>query len=535
MKRWAWLALLVSGALLVAACGPVGNDRSSGGSGAAGGGALRNGGTLTVALMDDPDQLDPTLARTLVGRMVFTSLCEKLYDIDANLNVVPQLATALPAVSQDGRTAEIKLRQGVRFNDGTPLDAAAVKKSLDRHRTLTGSQRQSELLAVDNVAVVDPTTVRISLKQPFAPLASVLADRSGMVMSPRQLDQLGAKFGTNPVCVGPFKFVERVAQDRIVLQKSDLYYDKDEVHLDRIVYKPIPDDNIRLANLRSGDVQVVDQLQPTDVAAVRRDASLQLLTAGSLGYQGITINLANTKGLPPAPTGKVASPLANDQRVRKALELSIDRQALNRVVFSGLYEPTCSPIPLNNPLATPALSQCPPHDPDQAKRLLTQAGMKLPVPVEMVTDTSPIEARIGQAIQSMAREGGFAIKLRPTEFATALDETDAGHYQAFRVGWSGRVDPDGNISSFHLSQGSQNISRASDKPIDDMILQARATNDVNQRRQLYGQIITAVQERDNVIYLYRQKTYIAASKKAGGVKVYADSLIRVAFAGLTSG
>jgi ABC-type transport system substrate-binding protein len=95
-------------------------------------------------------------------------------------------------------------------------------------------------------------------------------------------------------------------------------------------------------------------------------------------------------------------------------------------------------------------------------------------------------------------------------------------------------DIDANISSFHLSQGSQNISRAGDKPIDQMILQARASSDVSRRKQLYGQIIRAVQQRDNVIYLYRLKTYIGTTKKVGGVNVYADSLVRVAFAGLTA-
>jgi peptide/nickel transport system substrate-binding protein len=534
MKRWAWRALLVCGALLLAACGPVGNNSSSGGSNAPASGALRNGGTLTVALADDPDALDPTLARTLVGRMVFTAMCEKLYDINNSLQVVPQLAASLPTTAPDGKTVTIKLRQGVKFNDGTNFDAAAVKKSLDRHRTLTGSQRQSELLAVGSVDVVDPSTVRINLKQPFSPLASVLADRSGMVMSPAQLDKLGDKFGTNPVCVGPFKFSSRVAQDRIELVKSDQYYDKAKVHLDKLIFKPIPDDNIRLANLRSGDVQVADQIQPSDVASVRSDSNLQLITAGSLGYQGISINLNNTKGLFPAPTGKVPGALAGDPRVRRAFELSLDREALNKVVFNGLYEPTCSPIPLNSPFATPALSQCPPHDPNQAKTLLSQAGVKTPVPVELMTDNSPLQARIGQAIQSMAKEGGFAVKLRPVEFATSLDESDAGHYQAYLVGWSGRVDPDGNISNFQLTQGSQNISRASDKAIDDMIIQARSTNDVNQRKQLYGQIIKATQERDSIIYVYRLKTFIGASKKVGGVTVFADSLIRAAFAGNTA-
>jgi peptide/nickel transport system substrate-binding protein len=267
---------------------------------------------------------------------------------------------------------------------------------------------------------------------------------------------------------------------------------------------------------------------------VQSDSSLQLITASSLGYQGITINLSNTKGLSPAPTGKVAGALASDPRVRHAFELSLDREALNKVVFNGLFEPTCSPIPLNSPYATPELSQCPPHDVNQAKALLAQAGVKTPVPVELMTDNSPLAARIGQAIQSMAKEGGFAVKLRPVEFAKALDDSDAGHFQAFAVGWSGRVDPDGNISNFQLSQGSQNVSRASDKAIDDLILQARSTNDVNQRKQLYGQIIKATQERDNIIYLYRLKTFIGASKKVGGVTVFADSLIRVAFAGNTA-
>lgn len=181
--------------LLLTACGPVGDGDDSGTSGS--GGAVRDGGMMTVALADDPDMLDPTLARTLVGRMVFMSMCEKLYDIDQKLNVVPQLAASPPTISQDGRSAEIKLRQGVRFNDDTTLDAEAVKRSLDRHRTLEGSQRKSELLAVTGVDVVDPATVRIRLSQPFAPLAAVLADRSGMVMSPKQLDELGADFGSS--------------------------------------------------------------------------------------------------------------------------------------------------------------------------------------------------------------------------------------------------------------------------------------------------------------------------------------------------
>jgi len=171
--------------------------------------------TLVVALNQDPDVLDPTLARSYVGRIVFAHICEKLYEIDENLRIYPQLATDMPAVSDAGRTVTIKLRRGVKFNDGSPMDAEAVRFSLDRHRTLKGSNRRSELDGVTVVEVVDPQTVRLRLKTPLSPLAAILTDRAGMPVSPAAAQKLGDKFGTAPVCVGPWQFVERLPQDRI--------------------------------------------------------------------------------------------------------------------------------------------------------------------------------------------------------------------------------------------------------------------------------------------------------------------------------
>src|SRR5439155_8101810 len=211
--------------------------------------AAKEGGTLRIALSAEPDKLDPTLARTLVGRTVFNAICEKLYDVDQKLNIVPQLASALPEFSGDGKTVTIKVRSGVKFADGTTLDAAAVKTSLDRHMTLSGSARKSELSSVKSVAVKDPSTVEIGLKTPFVPLTAVLADRSGMVMSPTALKSAGdANFATNPVCVGPFKFSSRVAQDRIEVVKDPNYYDAAKVHLDKVVYRIIADATTRFNN-----------------------------------------------------------------------------------------------------------------------------------------------------------------------------------------------------------------------------------------------------------------------------------------------
>src|SRR3954466_8500215 len=101
--------------------------------------SVKNGGTLVIGLESDPDALDPTLARTFVGRIVFLHMCEKLYDLNSKLEIVPQLASALPTLSADKKTVTIKLRTGIKFNDGTPFNAAAVKKSLERHQQLRGS------------------------------------------------------------------------------------------------------------------------------------------------------------------------------------------------------------------------------------------------------------------------------------------------------------------------------------------------------------------------------------------------------------
>src|SRR4051795_12282791 len=258
--------------------------------------ALKNGGTLTIGLAEDPDALDPTLARTFVGRMVFLHMCEKLYDLNRKLEIVPQLAASLPELSSDKKTVTIALRHGIKFNDGTALDAAAVKKSLDRHKTLRGSTRASELAPVSSVDTSGNNTVILHLADRNSPITAQLADRAGMIMSPKQLDALGDKFATNPVCVGPFQYKDRVAGDHITLTKSPFYYDKNKVHLDTIVWKIITDPAARAANLRSHDVDVSEAIASTDLQSIEHDSSLSLFKSTSIGYQGITINIGNSKG-----------------------------------------------------------------------------------------------------------------------------------------------------------------------------------------------------------------------------------------------
>jgi peptide/nickel transport system substrate-binding protein len=482
--------------------------------------------TLVVGLNQDPDILDPSLSRTYVGRIIYEHMCEKLYEIDENLRIYPQLAAEMPAFADGGRTVTIKLRRGVTFNDGTPMDAEAVRYSLDRHLNMKGSSRRSELELVTAIEVVDPFTVRLRLKAPFSPLVSMLADRAGMPVSPTQANKLGDKFGTAPVCVGPWAFAERVPQDRIVLEKSKQYFDPSQAKFERLVFRIIPDDNVRLANLRSGDIDMMQLVGPTDAASLKKEGRFEMARVTGLHYQSLTINLHNKHGknTPPVDLG---TPLANDPRVREALDLSLDREALNQVAWDGQYTPGCTPLSPVSPFYDKG-RRCPTRDIAKAKKLLADAGLAGGYSFELTVVNDPQQRRVGEIIQGMAKDAGFNISLRPSEFASALKDDDDGKLQAFLVGWSGRVDPDGNIHQFHTCGGSLNTTGACDEGIDALLNKAREVSDFAQRAALYKEAIDKiVLGRRNLIYIYHQNYIVAYPKNLKNYKAVPDGLIRL--------
>lgn len=521
-----------------AADGPTGADATSNGSAGndsfgvqATAGEVKQGGKLVMALSAEPDRLDPTLARSLVSRYVFQAICEKLYDVDAQARIIPQLATDLPKVSDGGKTVTIPVRDGVKFADGTAFDAAAVKSTFERNLTLEGSGRKSELGPITGVDAPDARRVVVHLKQPFAPLTAALADRAGMIMSPKATKALGDKFSSAPVCVGAFKLTKRVPQNSIELSKDSNYYDADKVHLDSISYRIITDANIRAANLRSGDVQVADSLSAQEVPSLRKEKSLSVLQSQSLGYQGVSFNVGNVDGVG-APAKKIDRPAAQNPKVRQAFEYAVDREGLVKVIFNNLNTVACSPISPKSEFTSPAAQNCTPHDPAKAKQLLSEAGVKAPYPINMITSNNPDSLRFAQALQSMVKEGGFDLKIKPVEFASLLDQQDRGDFELLQLGWSGRVDPDANITNFVGTGGSQNVSGYNDPSLDTILDKARQSQDVAQRRDLYAQAVAKIQAADPLIYLYRQRNLTGVSNTLKGVQVFPDGVVRLAFAGL---
>jgi peptide/nickel transport system substrate-binding protein len=509
-RMWTGLCVALLGALLMALGAPAAQAAKD---------------TLVIALNQDPDILDPTLSRTYVGRIIYVNMCEKLYDIDEHLNIHPQLAADFPRFSNGGKVVTIRLRKGVKFNDGTPMDAEAVKFSLDRHRSFAGSNRKSELKQITKVEALDRYTVRIELSEPFSPIVGAFVDRSGMPVSPAQARKLGDKFGNDPICVGPWTFSERVPQDRIVLTKSKYYFNPKAAHFKTLIFRIIPDDSVRLANLRSGDIDLMHLVSPTDATSLKKEGKFQVAGVTGIGYQGMDINIHNKTGKHEAQ-GDLGTPLANDPRVREALELSIDRDALNQVAWDGQYTPGCTPLSPISPFFDKS-AKCPKRDVAKAKALLAEAGVQTPYKFELMTINNPQQQRVAETIQSMASEAGFQISLHPTEFAASLKDADAGKFEAYLIGWSGRVDPDADIYQFNTCGGSLNEENVCDKNIDALLDKARQVSGLKERKKLYDEAIAALQKRRNIIYLYHLNYIVAFPPNLKGYKGTSDGLIRL--------
>lgn len=470
--------------------------------------------TLRIGLQEDPDMLDPHKARTFVGRIVFKGLCDKLLDITPDLKIVPRLATEW-SFSADGLTLTMKLRTDAKFHDGDAFNAEAAKANLERARTLPDSLRKSELASVDSVTVVDPSTIAFKLKRPDATLLAQLTDRAGMMLAPKSLS---GDVAAKPVCSGPYKFVERVQNDRIVLERFKEHWEAQNYHFDRVLYRSIPDTTVRLANLRSGELDMVERLAATDVKSAQADKSLKVEPMPNLGYQGITVNTAN---------GDAANqPMGKDKRVRQALSLSIDRKVLTQVVFDGLYAPIVQPFPPTSPYVSAAFP-VPARDVAKAKALLKDAGQSK-VSVEVFITNNPVHAQIGQVIQAMAQEAGIDVQIKSTEFASQLRDQQQGKFQLSRVGWSGRIDPDGNLHQFVTSKGNQNDGKYSNAEVDRLLDQARTIYDPAERKKLYDAAQVILQDELPLIYLYNETVFFAMRSNISGFVISPDGMIRLA-------
>jgi peptide/nickel transport system substrate-binding protein len=339
-----------------------------------------------------------------------------------------------------------------------------------------------------------------------------------MILPPKATEAEGKDFAAHPVCSGPFKFVERVPQDHVTLERFADYWDAKDIHFDKVVYQVFPDSSVRLANLQAGTTDLTEYIAPTDVAAVKANPKLRLVVSDALGYSGITNNLNN--GV------RSNTPYGTNALVRQAFDAAIDRAALVKVVFNDMNTPTVQAVSKSSPFYDTALPP-PPRDLAKAKALLKQAGVSVPVKVELLTPNQPDVLQEAEVIQSMTAEAGFDVHIQAMEFASSLAASTRGEFEAYLIGWSGRVDIDGNTYQFlHTGQGN-NVSHYSSPIVDKLLEEGRGTTDMAKRLAAYQQLWPVLRRDLPVTYLYSTRNIVAMSAKLQGFRPIPDGMIRL--------
>jgi peptide/nickel transport system substrate-binding protein len=339
-----------------------------------------------------------------------------------------------------------------------------------------------------------------------------------MILPPKATEAAGKDFAQHPVCSGPFKFVERVPQDHVTLERFADYWDAKDIHFDKVVYQVLVDSSVRLANLKAGTIDLAEYVVPTDAAGVKADPKLRLVVSDALGYFGITNNVANGS--------RADNPYGKDALVRQALDLAIDRNALVKVVFSDMYAPSVQAVPTSSPFYDAGL-KVPERDVAKAKALLKQAGVTLPVKLELLTFNDPDILQASEVIQSMASEAGFDVHIQAMEFASSLQASQRGDYQAYMIGWSGRVDIDGNTYQFlHSGQGN-NASHYANATVDKLLDEGRGTVDLPKRRGFYNEMWPELRKDLPITYLWTPRNIVGMSAKLNGFRPIPDGMIRI--------
>ena len=486
--------------------------------GCGGGGAPQSNtppNTLYVALEAEPPELDPNLSSAYVDRQVMASLYDKLVDIDENGDIVPMLAKSYE-VSDDGKVYTFHLRDGIKFHDGTPFNAEAVKFNLERYQE-EDSVRSTEVEPIDSVEVVDPMTVRVTLSKPFAPFLAVLTDRAGIMASPKAIEENNGRISNDPVGTGPFKFVERVRGDHITVEKNEDYWREGLPKIDKIEYRGIDDENVQYQNLQSGELDLIDSIPFVEFKDLQESGDYRVSVEPGLGYQGIWLN--------------VTQPPFDNKQLRQAVYRLVDRDAIVKAVLRGVGgTPANSPFSKSSWAYSEESDAYPPRSVEEAKALLEEAGEPNGFSFTLKLDPSPTSQQLGQVIQNSLKPAGIEVKLEQIEFGTLLEQSTNGDFQALFLGWSGRIDPDLNIYDFTVTNGDFNDSGYSNPEVDRLLNEARTTSDKDRRKELYGQVMEILHEDVPYLYLYHNNstTDFAMQKTVQGFQPYPDGILRLA-------
>ncbi|MGK9202778.1 ABC transporter substrate-binding protein [Sinorhizobium meliloti] len=481
---------------------------------------------LVVGQIAEPQSLDPHTVTATNDFRILVNVYDGLVRFkDGTLEVEPALAESWK-ISDDGKTYTFKLRQGVKFHDGSDFDAEAVKFNFDRMLKKdhpfydTGPFPLSfNFASVEAVNVLDEYTVEFRLSEAFAPFLSNLAYPTGLIVSPAAVEKHGKEYGRSPSGTGPFKFVEWLSNQRVVVERNPDYWDG-AAKLQAVVFRPITDANTRVAEMMAGGIDVMVEVPPDNLATFEQDANFAV--AEQAGPH-VWFAILNTKEGPFA-----------DKRVRQAANYAVNKQTLVDDVLQGTATVAAGPIP---PAFNWVEGSVEPyaHDPEKAKALLAEAGVENPQVTFYVTEggsgmLDPIT--MGAAIQADLQAVGFKVKIETYEWNTFLGRVNPGlegKADMAEMAWMTN-DPD-TVPYLTLrtdaipDKGGFNSGYYSNPQLDELLEKARRSTDQGERGKLYGEVQSIVHDDAPWLFVANWKQNAVTTAAVKGFKLQPSFLL----------
>lgn len=528
-------------ASILAACGggseepaPTSETGSSGGDGGASatapvdgmgseepGGQAKSGGRITMGMNREPDSMDQHVGSSRYNEMVNANIYDRLLEYDDDGNYIPGLLERWE-VGSDGLTWTLTFKQGVKFHDGTPLDAEAVKFNFDRIADPdTKSQKAVGLLGpYQGTEVVDDHTVTLTLTELYAGFTDALASFYLVMQSPTAIEKFGADYGQNPVGTGPFMFKEWVHRDHLTIVRNPDYTwgpTGQPAHLEEITFRFIPENATRVTTLETGETDIIVNTPLQDYDRLSTDSNFTVLMAPVLGQ-------------PPSMIVNTEKPPTDDLKVRQALQYAIDQHEIIDVIYYGVYERAYGPLTQYNRFYDPSIEDMYTHDLDQANALLEEAGwtmgpdgirQKDGQPLKLVYLTFPASDGLAELIQAQLRRAGIEIEILQLDNPANLAAAQAGDHNLRWLNWL--FSDAGELSTtFHSKNigSGWNFSRWRSEELDQLLDQGQEELDPDKRAKIYSQVQKLVLEEALFVPMYVGTQVVTMRSALKGVRIH---------------
>ncbi len=458
----------------------------------------KHGGTLNVGFASDAKTMDPLMSVQSTERQVLYLVFNTLIKYNKDFSLSPELAKSWE-IKNGGKQIVFKLQTGVKFHDGTPFDASAVKWNIEKRLDpKTGSPQRGQLAPIiESIEVNDPSTVTFNLKENSPSLLSLLGERPGFMVSPTSYEKSNEDFGNHPVGTGPFIFKSWVRGSALTLAKNPDYWEKGLPYLDGIVFRDLAGSVLGIQRLLTKELDFVPDLSPQEVRSLDRNSEVVLLPTSVGRWYSLQ--------------WQVDKPPFSDKKVRQAFAYALDRERINSIVMQGKGVISDGPTPPSLWWYDPSIKSLP-YDPDKAKALLKEAGIGSDFKVDLSAPQIPAFQQISQLVQEQLGAVGVKATLKPVSandwYAKIVDKST--NFTPTR--WTQRSDPDGLLYILFHSTGFQNTTGYKNPDVDRLLDEARQTYDQEKRIKLYSEIQKIVVADLPMVPLFFSTEYAAMRK-----------------------